>query len=177
MDRKLISYLPGYLQEYREIKVLMQQEQQQAEKAWNSMDKIWANQYINELDNDGCKRWEKMLGYKAKDSFTLEERRKLIASKSLQDRTSVDNVLDGLCGEGGYKVRILGNRMQVRISLGNKNMLQIVLQTLQEMKPAGMVMELIVMYNTHEMLFPYTYKQLKQYTHQQLRDEISLRKE
>ena len=177
MDRELISYLPKFLQEYREIQILMKQEQNQAENLWNSIDKMWENQYIDELDSDGCERWERMLGYKPKDTFTLEERRKLIHSKTLQDRTGLDKVLNGLLGEDGYKAEVRGNHLIVRIKLGNKNMLLAVKKMLEEVKPAGMVMELIVMYNTYEMLKPYKYQKLKNYTYKQLREDVSIGKE
>lgn len=187
MDRKLISYLPPYLREYREIIVLMQLEQIIAEKVWDDLDRIWKNQYLETLDDYGCTRWEKILRYKPKDSYTLEERRNLIHTKMLKKKLDLETVLDSLCGKrvgddnwdenlSGYSVSVKGNHMNVNIAIGNQNILKAVKDMLEKIKPAGMVMEVTVMYNTYDMLAGNTHNELKQYTYQQLREDYRVRK-
>ena len=187
MDRKLISYLPPYLREYREIIVLMQLEQIIAEKVWDDLDRIWKNQYLETLDDYGCTRWEKILRYKPKDSYTLEERRNLIHTKMLKNKLDLETVLDSLCGKrvgddnwdeklSGYSVSVKGNHMNVNIAIGNQNILKAVKDMLEKIKPAGMVMEVTVMYNTYDMLAGNTHNELKQYTYQQLREDYRVRK-
>ena len=57
MDRKLIEYLPEWLREFREIKELTDIEQSQSENLWEALEKMWNNNFIESLDEQGCEHW------------------------------------------------------------------------------------------------------------------------
>ena len=59
MDRKLIEYLPEWLREFREIKELTDIEQSQSENLWEALEKMWNNNFIESLDEQGCEHWER----------------------------------------------------------------------------------------------------------------------
>ena len=60
MDRKLIEYLPEWLREFREIKELTDIEQSQSENLWEALEKMWNNNFIESLDEQGCEHWERI---------------------------------------------------------------------------------------------------------------------
>lgn len=50
MDRQVIDYLPEWLREFREIKILCEKYQPQMDKLWNAVESLWNNNFILSLD-------------------------------------------------------------------------------------------------------------------------------
>lgn len=110
MDRKLIEYLPEFMREFREIEFLTEKEQEQAEKLWAALESVWLNQFIETLDEEGCRRWEGILQIHYRGYRSLKERRDAIMSKMAEQRPftmrTLKRTLAVLCGEEGYDVRL-----------------------------------------------------------------------
>ncbi len=129
MDRRLIEYLPEFMREFREIKFLTGKEEEQAERLWAVLESIWANQYIETLDEEGCRRWEGILKIHFRGYRSLKERRDAILSKMAEQRPftvrTLKQTLTTLCGEDGFTVDLRPNdywlEIKVRVAAERPN--------------------------------------------------------
>lgn len=102
----LISYLPEFIQEYREIKHIMNSEQPEIQKLEDETEIIKDNQFILTCDLNGITRFEKLLGITPLSDDTLESRKSRVISRwndmipytyeVLRDKLNL------ICGEGNY---------------------------------------------------------------------------
>lgn len=81
MDRKLLNYLPPYLQEYKEHKIITSIEQLEIEAAWKAANCILEEVFVLISTRYGIKRMEQILKIQALDTETLETRRYRILLK------------------------------------------------------------------------------------------------
>lgn len=75
MDRRLIDYLPPILQNVIEFKAINAAEQPEFERAWQMVNFIMANQFLDSATEEGVLKWEKELGITPINSETLEQRK------------------------------------------------------------------------------------------------------
>lgn len=178
MDRKMIDYYPEYLREYEEIQVISRVQQLVMEQFWKDVESMWNNQYTGSLDENGCHRWEVMLGIRNKDTYSLKDRRNKIAILMADQRPytlqNLKNRLTSICGKDGYEIDIdyANYQIVVSVSLGAKNRIEDVRKMLLEMIPANMASDTKLLYNTYETLSEFTYEQLSQFTYEQLRSDV-----
>lgn len=102
----LLSFLPEFVQEYREIKHIMNSEQPEIQKLENETEIIKNNQFILSCDIDGIARFENLLGITPKPDDTLDARKSRVITrwndsipytyKGLKEKLNV------MCGEGNY---------------------------------------------------------------------------
>lgn len=121
MDRKLIEYLPEFMRDFREIEFLTDKEREQAEKLWAVLESIWRNQFIETLNEEGCRRWEGILQIHYRGYRSLKERRDAIMSKMAEQRPftirTLKRTLTALCGEDGYTVDLRSNDYWLEIKV------------------------------------------------------------
>jgi len=178
IDRKLIDYLPLFMQEYRELAVVMETEQPEIDRLWSAVENALADQFIQEATANGVMRWESMLGISPKDTDTLDERRFRILTKLNQELPytlrKLERVLTNLCGENGFSIDVQAAdyHIQVKLAVGNHNNYSEVENTLKKMIPANLTHYIELMYNAHTVLEQLTHEQLSAYTHEQLRNEV-----
>lgn len=178
MDRKLIEYLPEFMRDFREIKFLTDKQQEQAETLWVSLDRIWNNQFIETLDEEGCARWEKMLKIRNKDTYNLAERRNKILGKMAEQRPftmrSLERALRTLCGTDGYSVELdaAAYTLKIKIALKSKNMVSDIKLLVDKIVPANLIVDTALMYNQYSGLSRFTHAQLAARTHEQIRSEV-----
>ncbi len=79
-NRRLIDYLPMFLQEYRELKGILCAEDFEIQAANSAADSVIDNQFITYADENGIIRYEDMLGIKPNSWDTLAERRSRLLS-------------------------------------------------------------------------------------------------
>lgn len=175
MDRQLIDYLPEFMREYREIKLICQEEQKQMEKVWSELENIWENQFVLSADEGVVKRWESMLGIHVGDTWTLDDRKNKILSIIAERRPYTDETLDimlkSIFGEGNYEVEYKGPlNMLISVSFDSKNEIKNVEEMLDKILPANLMWEVDIFHNKHSLLGKYTHGQLEVYTHEQIRD-------
>ena len=177
-DRLLINYLPPYMQEYMEIRGIMQAEQPEVDSLWSSMETVFANQYILDATEYGVKRWESMLGISPKDTDTLDERKFRILARLNQELpytlTKLKEMLTTLCGADGFSINLNAAQyhIEIKLGLGNKNSYGEVQNLMKKMIPANMTQYIQIMYNTHEIVSPFTHEYLSAFTHEQVRNEV-----
>ena len=102
----LLSFLPEFVQEYREIKHIMNSEQPEIQKLEDETEIIKNNQFILSCDIDGIARFENLLGITPKPDDTLDARKSRVITrwndsipytyKGLKEKLNV------MCGEGNY---------------------------------------------------------------------------
>ena len=102
----LLSFLPEFVQEYREIKHIMNSEQPEIQKLEDETEIIKNNQFILSCDTDGIARFENLLGITPKPDDTLDARKSRVITrwnnsipytyKGLKEKLNV------MCGEGNY---------------------------------------------------------------------------
>lgn len=102
----LLSFLPEFVKEYREIKHIMNSEQPEIQKLEDETEIIKNNQFILSCDIDGIARFENLLGITPKPDDTLDARKSRVITrwndsipytyKGLKEKLNV------MCGEGNY---------------------------------------------------------------------------
>ena len=105
----LLSYLPQFMQEYREIRRIMESEEPELRLLWELLRKVFNNQFIQYCDEDGISKFEEMLGLHRYENDTLEIRifRVLTYWNDQIPYTwrVLVNRMDQLCGAGNYELR------------------------------------------------------------------------
>ena len=102
----LLSFLPEFVQEYREIKHIMNSEQPEIQKLEDETEIIKNNQFIFSCDIDGIARFENLLGITPKPDDTLDARKSRVITRwhdSLPyTYKGSKEKLNVMCGEGNY---------------------------------------------------------------------------
>lgn len=166
------------MQQFREMKQIMNTEQEEIELIYNYLDKVLSNQFISTSDIDGIKRYEKLINITAPTTDSLEDRRFRILARYNEQlpytMRVLHNQLANLCGSNGYTVALNNNEytLTIKVALTAKNNFNDVSNLLDRVVPANLVINLSLLYNKHEKLSTYTYEQLSAYTHEQLREEV-----
>ena len=177
-DRKLINYLPHFMQVYEELKSIMETEQVEIDRLWLEAENALDDQFILEATENGVKRWESMLGVSPKDTDTLNERKFRILTKLNQELPftlrKLEQALTNLCGNDMFSIEVIAAEYRVEIKLGvaNGNNYQEVVDVLKKMIPANMTQWVQIMYNANNVLTGFTHAEMTAYTHEQLRSEV-----
>ena len=179
--RNLIDYLPEFLKKVREYKVILTDAvQPEIVELFAEVEKALNNQFIVDADESGVSRWEKMLKINPKATVTLDDRKFTIRTK-INDQlpytlTSLRQRLESLCGVGESSVELNTKDfiLKVRVALTARSKYNDVEIMLEKLVPANLVIDSSLMYNQHQMFFPYTHEQMKTYTHYRLRNEVEI---
>lgn len=177
-NRFLIDYLPPFMQEYHEIREIMEAEQPEVDVLWESCANVLEDQFISSASTNGVKRWEKIMNITPKDTDTLDERKFRIFSKMNQELpytlAKLKESLITLCGEGNFSIDLQAENyhIEVKLALANKNNYQDVVDLLNKIIPANLTQHVQIMYNNHMVISQFTHDNLTSYTHEQLRNEV-----
>lgn len=177
MDRKLIDYLPPFIQEYKEIKAIMGAEQGSIETVWTDAKNVLADQFVQSATENGIAQYEKILGITPKGTYTLDERRFNVLARMNEQlpytMKQLHSSLTSLCGKDGYALKLDTDNYNliVKLALSNENNVEAVESLLYKMIPANIVNN-VMLFNTHSILSDFTYEQLSTYTHKGIREEI-----
>lgn len=177
-NRKLIDYLPHYVQEYLEMQKIMEAEQPEFDLAWDAVEGVFNDQFIMDATERGVSRWESMLGISPKGTDTLDERKFRILTQLNQElpytMRKLEQALSNLCGEDGYSILMNAAEyyIEVRLAVSNRNNFGEVEKILAKMLPANLTSSIQIMRNSHEVLARFTHGYLSGYTHETLRNEV-----
>ena len=67
-----MDYLPPFLQEYKELKIINHTEQEEIEQAWEAAEKLLKEPFLLSASTYGISRIEKILKMQALDTDDLE---------------------------------------------------------------------------------------------------------
>ena len=178
-ERTLIEYLPHIIRDVREYKAIMNDaEQPEMVDIWQAFDDALNDQFISDATENGVSRWEKILGIVPQATLTLEERKFTILTRINEQLpftlTTLEESLKSLCGANGYVVQLQANEyiLIVKVALVAKQNFSDVQRLLDRIVPANMVIQLSIIYNTHQVISAFTHQQLQKYTHYDLRNEV-----
>lgn len=178
-DRRMIDYIPHIIRDVREYKAIMNDaEQPEMVEIWNAFDNALNDQFILDATENGVSRWEKILGIIPKATLTLDERKFTILTRINEQLpftiTTLNEQLKSLCGADGYVVQLNANAytLIVKVALVAVQNFTDVQQLLNRIVPANLIVQLSIIYNTHEVLRDFTHAGLSAYTHYQLRNEV-----
>lgn len=177
MERKLMDYLPLFVQKYSEIAEIMKVEQVDVEKTWSGAEDVMNDQFILDATENGVKRWESILNISPKATYTLDERKfNILACLNKQLPYTLESLryaLTVLCGNEGYTLKLSPDKYQllVKLALSNENNIDAVKDLLDNMIPANLI-RVVQLFNTHGIFETFTHGQLATYTHQSLKEEI-----
>lgn len=119
MDRKLLDYLPPVLREVMEIQAINEANEPEISMAWDALERVMANQFLDEADAWGIGVWEKELGLRPKATDALAERKARIkAAWNAQLPYSLPWLrrwLDGICGPEGHSERVADYTLYVKL--------------------------------------------------------------
>lgn len=105
---KLENYLPEFVQEYREIKKIMETEDAEFQIADNQSEIIKNNLFIETCDEKGISRFESIMGIVPLETDTLESRISRVMTRwneSLPYNYSyLIRKLNSLCGTNNYEI-------------------------------------------------------------------------
>lgn len=181
MDRKLIEYLPDFLREFREIKIILAIEQTQAELMDDAKESMFDNNFIETLTVEGCERWENSLEL-PHSNLTLEERRNQILGRFAEQRPytmrSLKNQLTAICGEEGYTCEMDEDEyiLTVRVKMHMNGKYNAVKTLLDRVVPANVLIDASLLYNTWGQLSGKTWGELSAYTWQEVKENTELTK-
>lgn len=99
----LVSYLPPFLAEFKEISVALEAENLEFVLVWNATERVLKNEFIETADEYGIKRFEKLLGILPDADSDLEARRSVIKARWLSKLPYTYKMLlkqlEIICGE------------------------------------------------------------------------------
>lgn len=117
----LISWLPKYLQGYRELKEIMTVENPEIDFLIKEIETLLNNQFILSCDEDGIARFEMLLNITPDPEDKLKDRITRVLSrwndtipytfKGLIQKLNI------LCGESNYKVNLLHNDYTIELTV------------------------------------------------------------
>lgn len=143
-ETDLISYLPPYLKEFKEIVSTLSAENPEFLLIWNACDRVLYNHFIYTADAIGIEKYEKLLNIYPIADDTLENRRTRVAiqwAKLLPYTMKMFlQKLNMLCGEGSYIVSnnfSTGYTLNIVTYLENYGQTEELNRLLQEMIPCN----------------------------------------
>lgn len=173
----LLSYIPDFLKEYEEMRVAQELIQPEIQRLEAETEIVFNNQFISSSDSKSIKRYEKMLLIQSLPDDTLTDRRFMVLSKWNRmipyTKITLKQKLSILCSENGFTLDIDPKKViTVRVALKSKKNFYDVKEMLEEFVPCNMVIDLDLLYNQHNLLCKFTHKQLKAWSHRQIRNEV-----
>lgn len=141
----LLSYLPPFLQDFKENRETLEAENPEFTLAWNSTDKVLRNEFIETADEYGIARFEGILGIFSSRADTLESRRRRVQARWFNTIPYTLRVLlerlGAICGENNFTVtkKFLNYRIDITMNLELSGQGEEVDRLLKEMVPCNMV--------------------------------------
>lgn len=138
----LLGYLPEYLQEYKEIQNIMLAENTEIDAVSDECKTILNNMFITGCDENGIKRFEKLLGIDALDNETLEFRqsRAMIAWNNTIPYTlrSLENKLIAVQGNDDVQLNVSGYKLNIVTHMDNAGQIKSMRKLFDKMIPCNM---------------------------------------
>lgn len=160
----------------REIQRIYQLNDVQEKQLSLEIEKIESNMQVSTMSLEQCKRTENDMNIKGQDDDTLEEKRLRILTveneKTPYTLKALKERLEAVIGKCKVEISVNGNTVRVRIALVSSKNINHVKALLEEIVPLDMLIDADVMWNSYEFLSMYTNKELKAYSHKELREKV-----
>lgn len=177
MDMNTIHWFPTHISEMAEFREIAKAYDYLLQQAFDSLQKVLNNEFLETLDEDGCEMQERILGITVNVMDTIEERRRRIRGYYASDLPYTENkvkqVLTAMCGQDGFEMIVNSAIYQVdiQIRLNSMNLVNNVREITRKMIPANMVVNVNIIYNIHQSFISFSHANLTKYTHRQIRED------
>ncbi len=142
-------YYPAHIYRIEEFKVLAVCFDEMIWPLWRTMEQIYSNQYLDDLDEVGCRLHEEFLGIRSRLGDGLLDRRRRIKGYHTSGLPYTENklneVLAAMCGAGGYSIAIDKGKKTIEVSVRQNpiSLMDDVRRILREFLPANMAREIL----------------------------------
>ena len=166
------------IQKVKEFEVLGLIEDDEVSSLNKELSNLIDDQFIETATEKGIARREKILKITPFADDTLASRRFRVMSKwgdgLPYTYRSLNERLTQLCGKGGYTIELNHGEytLKIKVELTAKRMEQEVNQMVRKMAPANILVTVELRYNQHKNLRQYTNRQLQQFRHRAIREEV-----
>jgi hypothetical protein len=175
-DRPLIGYLPDVLREVREYEALAAAEEPEISILWDNIYIALNDQFVQSASEYGIERLEGILDITPKATFSLDDRRFTILSRMNEKLPYTMRMLKEklavLCGSNGFELLLEGFVLDVKVALSAINNFSNVRDLLSRVCPANILISLSVKYNQHFTLARFRHGDLRDKTHNKMRNEV-----
>lgn len=115
----LVSYLPPFMADFKEISVTLEAENPEFVLVWKAADRVLQNEFIESADEYGISRFEKILNILPSTEDTLESRRARVQARWFNTIPYTMKAflakLEALCGDSDFTVTKEYDKYTVRI--------------------------------------------------------------
>lgn len=146
MDRKLIHYLPPYMQEYKEIQAAQEAVEPEVENIWRLSKDMLREAFIASESEYGAARWEGILGLRPKDTDSLEVRNIRILAKINETlpytMTKLIRFLDATIGPELYEIKLDAEdyRLELIVLLSQIRKIREVMGYMERVVPVNLIL-------------------------------------
>lgn len=120
----LVSYLPPFIAEYKEIRDTLTAENPEFNLVWDATDRVLKNEFIATANEYGISRFEKLLEIYPSREDSLETRRARVQARWLSTlpytwRKLIEKLIS-ICGDNNFSIQkdFLFYRIHLEVSLG-----------------------------------------------------------
>lgn len=144
----LVSYLPPFLTEYRQIRGALEAENPEFVLAWKAADRVLKNEFIETADEYGIGRYEKMLDIFPSDEDTLESRKKRVQARWFISLPYTERILleklVALCGGSNFVFAkdYAHYRLELEVNLETFGQIEELENLIGVMLPCNIVMDI-----------------------------------
>lgn len=146
MVRKLIQYLPPFMQEYKEMQVLQDALDPEVQELWKLSGDMLKEAFIETESEYGAKRWEGILGLRPKDTDSLETRNVRILAKINETLPytipTLMRFLNSAIGKEFYELRLdaVGYQLELLVLLGQLGKVREVMSYMEQIVPVNLLL-------------------------------------
>ena len=146
-DVDLVSYLPPFIAEFREINSTLTAENPEFKIVWEAADRVLKNEFIATADEYGISRFERILKIYPSTEDTLESRRARVqarwfASLPYTWRMLLEKLIS-ICGENGFTISkdFLFYKINLEVNLDIFGQAEELERLIEVMTPCNMVFD------------------------------------
>ena len=176
----LVSYLPPFIAQFKEISITLEAENPEFKLIWNAANRVLQNEFIETADEYGISRFEKMLNISPYNTDTLEDRRFRILTmyntNTACTQKVLENMLDSLCGKGKWKCNLSAQTFTVSIkvaleSISQKNCIE---EFLNYFLPCNLIYDISLIFTLWSHTKPFRWEEISDLTWNQLEGGASI---
>lgn len=144
-DVDLVSYLPPFMADFKEISVTLEAENPEFVLVWNAADRVLQNEFIESADEYGISRFENILGILPSKEDTLESRRARVQARWFNTVPYTMKAflakLTSLCGDTDFTVtkKYAEYRIEISTDLELFGQVEELEHIIESMMPCNMV--------------------------------------
>lgn len=144
----LVSYLPPFMADFKEIAVTLEAENPEFVLAWKAADRVLKNEFIESADEYGISRFEKILNILPSTEDTLESRRAKVRTQWFNNASGtlkgLISKLTLLCGNSNFIITKRYNEYRIEIitSLGMYGQVEELERVVNSIIPCNMIIVL-----------------------------------